>query len=248
MRKWWNLALTQARLYLREPAAFFFTLVFPPMMLILFGVIFGNEPDPTFSPDYGYVDYEVPAIAGLIIGTVAFMGVPVSVASAREHKVLRRFQATPITAWTYLLAEVAVNLGMSLVSMILLIVAGRVFFDLRLPASLPAVTLAFLFAALAFIATGLAVAGLSPTARVAQTVGMVLYFPMLFLSGATIPREIMPEGVRRIGDFLPMTHVVELLQGLWFGEAWQAHGLETAVLAAMLALGGIVGARTFRWE
>lgn len=248
MRKWFHLSVVQTKLYLREPAAFFFTLVFPAMILVLFGLIFGNEPDPAFSPDFGYVDYEVPAIAGLVIGTVAFMGIPVSVASAREHKVLRRFQAAPIGPWTYLLAEVAVNIGMSVVGMVLLVLVGRLFFEMHFAGSLPVVAAAFLFAALAFVATGLAIAGLSPTARVAQTVGMVLYFPMLFLSGASIPRQIMPEAIQRIGDFLPMTHMVELLQGLWFGEAWREHTLETAVLAAMLLLGGVVGARTFRWE
>jgi hypothetical protein len=42
--------------------------------------------------------------------------------------------------------------------------------------------------------------------------------------------------------------VVNLLRGLWSGEAWSAHLLDAGVLAAMLVLGLVISAKTFRWE
>ena len=57
---------------------------------------------------------------------------------------------------------------------------------------------------LAFFACGYLVAGLSPTARVAESVGMVIFFPNLFLSGATIPLEQMPEGVQELTRLIPL--------------------------------------------
>jgi hypothetical protein len=47
---------------------------------------------------------------------------------------------------------------------------------------------------------------------------------------------------------MPLTYVVNLLRGLWAGEPWGAHLLDVGVLVAMLLLGVIVSARTFRWE
>lgn len=47
---------------------------------------------------------------------------------------------------------------------------------------------------------------------------------------------------------LPLTYVVQLLQGLWFAEPWSEHLLKVAVLFGMLIVGVLVSAKTFRWE
>ena len=85
-------------------------------------------------------------------------------------------------------------------------------------------------------------------ARVAQTVGMALFFPMMFLSGAAMPRQIMPAKVVAVSDALPLTHVVKLLQGLWSGKPWGESGAELAWLAGMLLVGTVLSVRFFRWE
>ena len=72
--------------------------------------------------------------------------------------------------------------------------------------------------------------------------------PQIFLSGATIPMEVMPEGIRQVSRALPLTHVVEFLQGLWFGDTWGNHLVAVAVLVGMLVVGTILSAKTFRWE
>jgi ABC-2 type transport system permease protein len=95
---------------------------------------------------------------------------------------------------------------------------------------------------------GFVIAGLMPTARTAQVVAMVLFYPMLFLSGAAIPREVMPETIQQYAQALPLTHVVSLLRGLWIGESWGQHLTEVGVLVAMAVIGVIISAKTFRWE
>ena len=47
---------------------------------------------------------------------------------------------------------------------------------------------------------------------------------------------------------MPLSYVVDLLQGLWFGEPWGQHLIEVAVLLGMLLVGVAVSAKTFRWE
>jgi len=249
MRGWWKLTVTQAKLFLREPEALFFTLIFPALLLTLFGVIFGNEPDPQwFGGKFGYVDTEVPALGGIIIGTVALMSIPITTATARERGILRRYRATPMRPVTYITTDVVVNFVITSVGMAILIMVGKILFGLRFEGSWPSVVAGFTLSALAFFAVGYLVASLSPTARIAQTVGMALFFPMMFLSGATFPLEMMPESVRRVSHLLPMTHVVKLLQGLWFGETWGDHLIEVIVVAGMLIGGVIISTRTFRWE
>ncbi len=95
---------------------------------------------------------------------------------------------------------------------------------------------------------GYVIAGLAPNARAAQVISMVIFYPMMFLSGAGMPLEILPATIRRISDFLPLTYAVRLLRGLWFGEAWGAHLLEVAVLGGILVVCTALAARFFKWE
>lgn len=247
MRSLWKLTLTEAKLFLREPMAAFFTLAFPLMMLFLFGSIYGNEPTPYFD-GRGSVDVSVPAYMAMIIATTGLLSIAIQMAAYREKGVLRRYRAAPLRPQVILGAEVLVNFAMTLLGAILLVVAAKVVYNLRFEGNAPAVLASFALACLSFFSVGFVIAGLAPTARLAQIAGMVVFYPMLFLSGATIPLQELPETVRSVSRVLPLTHVVTLLQGLWFGESWGDHLTEVAVLLVMLAAGVVVSAVTFRWE
>jgi ABC-2 type transport system permease protein len=106
----------------------------------------------------------------------------------------------------------------------------------------------FTLSSLSFFGLGFILAGLMPTARSAQVVGMVLLYPMLFLSGAGFPRELLPDAIKRVSAFLPLTYVVNLLRGLWIGDPWSQHATDVFVLVAMLVAGVLISSRTFRWE
>ena len=106
----------------------------------------------------------------------------------------------------------------------------------------------FVLSSLSFYSIGFILAGLMPTARTAQVVGMVLLYPMLFLSGAGFPRELLPVTIKNVSIFLPLTYVVNLLRGLWIGEALSQFTTEIVVLAVILVAGVLVSAKTFRWE
>jgi ABC-2 type transport system permease protein len=102
MRGLWKLTVMQLKLYLREPVAFFFSLAYPALLLLFFGFIYGNDPSPEFwGRDFGTVDASVPAYTGIIIGTVALMGIPIDTAVNRETGVLRRYRAlcAPPLTW-----------------------------------------------------------------------------------------------------------------------------------------------------
>ena len=79
-------------------------------------------------------------------------------------------------------------------------------------------------------------------------IGNVVLYPLVILSGCTVPLAVMPDTVRAISRFLPLTHLVALLRGLWFGVAWGDLLTEVAVLAGMGIVGTVIVALTFRWE
>jgi len=237
----------EAKLFLREPVGAFFTLAFPLMMLFLFGSIYGNEPTPMFG-GHGTIDISIPAYTAMIIATTGLMSITITMATYRETGILRRLRTTPISPLVVLAAQVVVVFAMTSLGMLLLVAAGKLVYHVRFEGNALSVLAGFVLSSLSFFGLGFILAGIMPTARTAQIVGLVLLYPMLFLSGAGFPRELLPEAIKKVSAFLPLTYVVNLLRGLWVGETWSSHLLDAGVLAGMLIIGVILSAKTFRWE
>ena len=237
----------EAKLFLREPAAAFFTLVFPLMMLVLFGVIYGSQPPPGSSVQDA-IQALIPAFAAMTIGIAGLMSTTVTMATYREHGILRRLRTTPVNPLAVMTAQVLVVFSMTSLGVLLLILAGRLIFQVSSPGNIFSITGGFILSSLSFFGIGFILAGTMPTARTAQIVAMVLMYPMLILSGAAWPRELMPAAVQKVAAFFPLTYVVNLLRGTWAGEGWGEHLLDAGVLVGMLLLGIIISVKTFRWE
>lgn len=244
MKALYKMTVVEAKMFLREPVAVFFTLAFPVMALLLFGTLFGGYPVP--GTDLRGIDMYVPAYTAMIIGTVGLIGLPTTLAAYRDKDILRRLRATPLPSTTILGAHVLVNLAATAVGVALLLVVAKFAFDIRTPEAPVSVAAALALSSLSFFAVGFAIAGLLPTVRVTSAVGQVVFFPMLFLSGAALPLQTLPDWLRRVSDFIPLTYVVELAQGLWIGAGWNLFA--TLVLLGVLAVSILVSAKTFRWE
>jgi ABC-2 type transport system permease protein len=247
MRGLWRLIVIELKLYLREPAATFFTIVFAPMLLLLFGTIYGNKPDPFFG-GRGMVDVSVPSYIAMIIISVGFMGIPIATAASREAGVLRRFRMTPLNPAAYILSNISSYYVMTAVGVAALVLVGKAVYGMKFQGNIFSVWTGFTLGSLAFFSLGYLVAGIASTARIAQAVGMIAAFPMMFLSGSAIPLEVLPQSVRNVSRFIPLTHVVTLMRGLWVGESWAKHQTETVVLGGVLVVGIVLSARFFRWE
>jgi len=237
----------ESKLFLREPVGAFFTLVFPLMMLFLFGSIYGNTPTAMFG-GYGTVDISIPAYTAMIIATTGLMGLTITLASNRENGVLRRLRTTPVSPFVILAAQVIVMFVMTSIGMLLLVLAGKLVFHVQFDGQAASVMAGFVLCCLSFFSLGFILAALVPTARAAQVVGMALLYPMLFLSGAGFPRELLPETIKKVSTYLPLTYVVNLLRGLWIGEYWSQHITDAVVLGTLLVVGILVSIKIFRWE
>ena len=249
-----KLTWMEAKLFVREPVNAFFTLVFPLMMLIMYGSIFNSIPAPESAGQGAVarymptVDSYIPSLTAMIIGTTGLMSITITMATYRENGILRRLRTTPVSPLVVLAAQVAVVFAMIGLGTLLLIAAGVLVYHVRFDGNAFSMLGGFILSSLSFFGIGFILAGIMPTARSAQTVAMVLLYPMLILSGAFFSLGLLPAAVQKISSFLPLTYVVNLLRGLWIGESWGTHLLDVGVLTIILVSGIIVSAKTFRWE
>jgi len=155
---------------------------------------------------------------------------------------------TPLRPAAYIASNIVSYYAMTVVGVVFLVLVGKAVYGMRFDGSVLSGAAGFTLSALAFFSLGYLIAGAAPTARSAQAVGMIFAFPMMFLSGSAIPLEVLPPSVRAVSNFIPLTHVVTLMRGLWAGESWGAHLTELAVLGGLLVVGMALSARFFRWE
>jgi len=237
----------ESKLFLREPASAFFTLVFPLIYLFMYGLISGNTPTP-MSDGRGAIDLAIPTLTAVIISMTGLMSVTITLTTYREKGILRRLATTPIRPLVVLVAQVIVIFAMTCLGMLLLITIGKLVYQVRFDGNALSMFAGFVLSSLSFFGIGFILAGTMSTVRSAWAVAMILIYPMLLLSGAFFPVDMLPEIVQKISTFIPMTYVVNLLTGLWFGESWGQHTTDVIVLTAMLVVGVIISVKLFRWE
>lgn len=245
MRGFWTLTSTELKLFLREPAAVFFTLAFPLMLLFIFGSIFGNE-ESDWLDGLGSMDVTIPGYMGLIIGTTAFMSIPIIISEYRHQGIFRRLRATPLNPLAIIAAQTLIYLVVTLMGLALLYVAGRLVYDLYVPQK-PVELIAVLITGFLCLATmGFLIGSYFKTSRTTQVIGNIVWFPQMFLAGAAMPREMFSENLRKWTEWMPMTQVISLTKQVWWGEPFSWWSL--AYLLAVSLVCAVISTRIFKWE
>lgn len=245
LRGLWQLSWLELKIFLREPMGAVGTIVFPVLVFVIFGRAAG--PSLPTSP-IAALQVSVPVLGALLIAISAVLSLVTIIAVYREGGILKRLRATPLRPQTILSAHVVVKLGLTAVTTLALILAGKRFYPMPADAPLLAFLLAVLISMLSILSIGFVIASIVPTARFAQPIGAVILYPMIGLSGIFVPLDALPPLLQTIARFVPLTYAVSLLQGIWSGDHWAAHTGDLAGLALVFGLCTAISARVFRWE
>ncbi|MCO1576682.1 ABC transporter permease [Crossiella sp. SN42] len=241
-----RLTVTEARLFLRDPAAVLLSLGLGPILLLVFGLTpFFREPQAAYG-GARIVDFYLPTLITMSVGMLGLSTLSGSLAGYRELGVLRRLATTPVPPIRLLIAQLLVQLLMVTVATVLLMALGGIVAGVPLPGNLVGALLAFLLTTLAIFGLGLLIAAVAPTTKAAQGIGTVVLFPLMFLAGLWTPGPLMPELVRRIGEFSPLGAGTQAMQAAWSGN-WP-NPLHLAVTAAFAAAALFGAAKLFRWQ
>lgn len=241
-----RLTLMELRLFLREPLAVFFAVVFPALLVGILGSVPGFREPARAIGGLRIIDLYVPIAVTFVLVMLALNVAPTALASYRERGVLRRLATTPVRPAALLAAQMAMSLLTAIFAVLLVLGVGRLAFGVALPRQPVGYALAFVLAAAAVFAIGLLLAAVAPNARSAQGLGSLLIFPVMFFAGLWVPTAVMPGVLHRISDFTPLGAGVQALQDAT-GGAWP-QPLHLAVMAAYVAVFGLLAARTFRWQ
>jgi ABC-2 type transport system permease protein len=250
-----RLTLRQARFdnraFWRNPAAAFFTFVFPLMFLVIFNLVFGDEDIELESGVIDVSTFYVPAIVALSVINTCFTAISQTIAYNRDQGVLKRLRGTPMPPVAFFGGRILQTVLVTLLLVFIVIVFGAVLYGVELQTEkLPALVVGIAVGAAAFCALGMAMSGLIPNADAAPAVVNAVILPLLFISDVFIPMHDAPTWLRDFSSLFPVSHLARTMHSA-FNPLDAGAGFEVKSLLVMAGWGlvGLAAAvRYFSWE
>jgi ABC-2 type transport system permease protein len=241
-----RLVRTEFKLFVRERIGPIWGVGFPIGLLIIFGFIPAFQKHQAVYGGQTTLDVYVPILIAFTTAIMSLSALPTVLGTYREQGVLRRLQTTPMGPVRVLAAQLAVQFATLVAVSAAILIIARFGFSVPLPRELGAFVIAALLAMLALLSIGLFVAAVAPTAKVAQAVGTIVFFPMMFFAGLWLPIASMPKVLQHISHATPLGAAVQALNDSAQGH-WPT-ALALGTLAAWAVVFAALAVRTFRWE
>jgi len=232
-----NLKLTY-----RDRTVIFFNYLFPLIFFFIFATLFHAEQG-------GAIIQVLTMVLSIGILGIGFFGAGIRAVQDREANILRRFKVAPISAAPMLVASLLTGVLNFLPSALLMILLSHFFYGMAFPARWFSLLVFIVLGVMAFRGLGLMIAAVVNSAQESQIVIQILYFPMLFLSGMTIPISVFPHWVQLLAQFIPSTYLVNGLQAIVANNETLAQNTSgAAALLLTTVLATFLGVKLFRWE
>jgi ABC-2 type transport system permease protein len=234
------------KVFWRNPAAVFFTVLFPVVLLLIFAIVFGDAK----IQDEGGIEattYYVPAIITLAVISATMQTLAMSIVIAREDGRLKRGRGTPMPAWVFIAGRIGNSIVLSLLMFAIVVALGRILYGVPIPwARLPELLVVLAIGAASFCCLGIALTAAIPSQDAAAPIVNALLLPLYFLSGVFIPDGELPNGVIDFANNFPVRHFFEAFFDVYVkGSAPPWNHL--AVVAAWGVGGLLLAIRYFRW-
>ena len=247
MRGLLKLTLLEIRIFMREPLGFVAAIGVPLGMFLVLGrsVSPGANHTPAMTQ---FLAQDLPLFVSIFISINAALSLIAVISIYREGGILKRLRATPLRPAVILAAHVLVKLVFTGLSLALMLLAGRRFYPVVLHPHVAGFALAVVVTTVTILCMGFIVASMVRTARFAQLIGSVIFYPMLAVSGMILPLSSMPRPLALLGNVLPLSHAIALLRGAWVGASWLVLLPHLGALALTIAICLALTTRVFRWE
>jgi len=196
-----------------------------------------------------YVDWVLPGILAMNMMFSCFWGVGWVIVRYRKNGVLKRLQATPLSAFEFLTAQVLSRLAVVLVATIVVYAGADIFLDFVMRGSYIALFVVYSAGAMCLISMGLIIAARLRTEELADGLLNIFSWPMLLLSGVWFSMEGTSPAAQILSDLMPLTHLVNAARAVMVDGADLLQVLpEIVLLGGMGLILLFIAAMLFRWD
>jgi ABC-type multidrug transport system permease subunit len=239
MKSYAALTWVTLKLSVRERTVLFFNYVFPLIFFFLFG---------QFAQAQGAAGHMIGMVLVFAILGNGLFGAGVRTVADREANVLRRFKVAPISPLPLLVASMITGWLLMWPLIGLTVVLAHFMYGVPWPERWLSLFVLLSLGTIAMRAIGLIVAAVANTVSESNILVQLLYIPMLFLSGVTVPLSMLPSWAHVVARVLPSTYLFDGVQAILAGGALGDNMPSAVALAITVVTGTFIAAQLFRWE
>jgi ABC-2 type transport system permease protein len=179
--------------------------------------------------------------------TNGIIGVTATVSEYRRNGIIKRLAATPVGKGAWILANLLYQTFLAFCLMAVMIGLGFVMFGFSVLPDLLALTFTFI-GAVAFCCIGIILGGLIKDVEAATGAGNAIAFPMMFLSGAFWPLDLMPDFMQTVAKSLPLYYYHEGLRQIMIYQNPQASLIPFLVMGVMAIIFILLAIKVTKWK
>jgi ABC-2 type transport system permease protein len=202
--------------------------------------------------EYKMIDFYLPGMLGFsLIGSAVF-GVAFLFFSLRETLVIKRMFATPVKKGYIVLGECIGRILFQLTTAVIIILFGRFFYHFTLSNGILTfieLLIMSLLGLIVFMGFGFVISSVARHQSVIPIYANLFMFPQYFLSGTFFPKGLLPEGMQKIINLLPLTALNDSMRKISFegSHLWGVRN-EIGILLIWSVLIFVIAIKVFRWE
>ncbi|KRL64969.1 MAG: ABC transporter permease [Lentilactobacillus diolivorans] len=201
----------ELKMYIRQPLYLLFSIVMPLMSFLIFGSMYSNM-------TYGGIDFftvYIPSFLMLILFSSSVFSVGNQLISDKEKGIYKRIRATPISLVRFISVILIKATIIAMLGFMLIMISASVCFHIPLGVKKIPFFFVYVLFTLFALMLGIIIALLVKKVNTYTMVMMTLFFPMFFLSDATVPLTMMPKWMQEAALFNPLYHANRILRYFW---------------------------------
>ncbi len=195
------------------------------------------------------VDWFVPGVLGMNIMFGCLMGVGFVIIRYRKNKVLKRFKATPLHAYEFVIAQLFSRFFIVAFMSTIIYLGTNFFLNFKMEGSYFDLIIITALSILCHISLGLLFSSRIKSEEVGGGVINLIIWPMMFLSGIFFSLEGTPKAMQAASKIFPITHFIEGARKIMLDGAGLidiANNLFVLIAATIIFL--VISAFLFKWE
>ena len=245
MKRFLKLYVIEQKLALRSGDMLLFGVAMPVGIMILINMIAGQK---QAGEGFTYLESSFASLVAVGICAAAFMGIPLTIADYRDKKILKHFFTTPCSPMWILGSDVLCGAVTAMLSATSVSLVSVIFLGYKVRGNILGFVGAWFLTLVSMFSIGLLMASLCRTVKSVNAVTTLVYFPMLFLSGATIPYELFPGGLQKVANVLPLTQGIKLMKAVSMGMEMDSIWKIVLLLVGITLVCTTISVKTFQWE
>lgn len=232
--------------WLRSRSGPFFSFIFPVMLLLILGSVYGNPGNSGQGAGQNTMSYYVLGLTAAFVMTNGVIGLTNVGSELKRNGVPRRLSVTPLTKVEWLLGNVLSQVVLAFALAAVMLILGVALYNVSVLINVYFMV-ALLLGALLFTGVGMSLAGLVKDHETASGLSNLIAFPMMVLSGTFWPISTMPQYLQTVARALPLTYFADGLRNSMVSADFSAAFTDLVVVAVFAMALMLLGARFTQW-